>query len=65
MDQPYNYWSFPVESDVEDFRRFPEILNAGTTAPDTQLIDLDTGERVSLRDVVRNGVTVLEFGSLT
>ncbi len=61
----YNVDVFPVESDVEDFERFPEVMNVGTTAPDTMLTDLDSGEQVSLRDVTRSGITILEFGSLT
>jgi hypothetical protein len=61
----YNATTFPVESDVEDFANFPHICNVGTTAPDTQLTDLDSGDSVSLRDITRNGLTILEFGSLT
>jgi hypothetical protein len=61
----YNAVGFPVDSDVEDFARFPEIVNVGTMAPDTALTDLDTGESVQLRDVTRQGITILEFGSLT
>jgi hypothetical protein len=62
---PYNANEFPVESDVEDFERFPDICKVGTRAPETTLTDLETGERVNLRDVTRNGLTILEFGSLT
>jgi hypothetical protein len=61
----YNYQTFPAESDVEDFQRFPEIVKVGTHAPETVLTDLDSGEPVSLRDVTRTGLTILEFGSLT
>ena len=61
----YNVNVFPVESDVEDFERFPDIVKVGTTAPDTTLTDLDSGEQVSLRDFTRQGITILEFGSLT
>jgi hypothetical protein len=61
----YNATTFPVERDVEDFANFPHICNVGTTAPDTQLTELDSGETVSLRDITRNGLTILEFGSLT
>lgn len=63
--EPYNYRIFPVESDVEEFQRFPEIVTVGTHAPETTLTDLETGEPVSLRDVTRQGLTILEFGSLT
>ena len=65
IDTTYNVNEFPVESDVEDFERFPDVMKVGTTAPDTLLTDLDSGEQVSLRDVTRNGLTILEFGSLT
>lgn len=61
----YNAADFPVDSDVEDFARFPEIVKVGTTAPDPVLTDLDTGETVQLRDLTRQGITILEFGSLT
>lgn len=61
----YNSSEFPVESDVEDFARFPDIVKVGSTAPDTELTDLDSGKLVSLRDVTREGITILEFGSLT
>jgi hypothetical protein len=61
----YNTPDFPVESDVEDFARFPDIVKIGTTAPDTTLTDLDTGNPVQLRDLTRQGITILEFGSLT
>jgi hypothetical protein len=61
----YNATSFPVDSDVEDFANFPNICTVGTTAPDTLLTDLDSGEPTSLRDITRNGLTILEFGSLT
>jgi hypothetical protein len=64
-EDDYNADTFPVESDVEDFARFPDIVKVGTTAPDTILTDLDSGERVSLRDISKRGITILEFGSLT
>lgn len=64
-DTPYNYSSFPVESDVEDFQRFPDILKVGTRAPDPTLTDLDTGEPIRLSEMTRQGISVLEFGSLT
>ncbi len=64
-NETYNAPDFPVDSDVEDFQRFPDIVKVGTTAPDTELTDLDSGAPVSLRDVTRNGITILEFGSLT
>ena len=64
-EEDYNTPDFPVKSDVEDFARFPDIVKIGTTAPETVLTDLDTGEPVHLRDLTRQGITILEFGSLT
>jgi hypothetical protein len=64
-NEPYNYPSFPTESDVEDFRAFPEIIKAGTKAPDPELTDLETGISVRLSDYSKQGILVVEFGSLT
>lgn len=65
VHEPYNAITFPVDSDVEDFQRFPDIVKVGTTAPETELTDLSSGQPVRLRDVTRQGITILEFGSLT
>lgn len=62
---PYNYPSFPAESDVDVFQAFPDIVKVGTSAPDPELIDLETGNLVRLSDFTKQGITVIEFGSLT
>ncbi len=61
----YNYPIFPPEDDVEAFARFPEHLKVGQHAPDPELIDLESGERLRLRSLTLQGMTVIEFGSLT
>jgi hypothetical protein len=61
----YNYAIFPPGDDVDFFRFFAEHLKPGDTAPDVELLDLDSGEMVALRDVTRNGLTVIELGSFT
>ena len=63
--EPYNYSSFPVESDIEDFQAFPSVMRVGERAADPALTDLDSGETVRLSDVTKRGMTVVEFGSLT
>lgn len=65
LTEPYNYPSFPSQTDVADFQRFPEIVKVGTHAPDPVLTELDTGERVQLSELTKQGITILEFGSLT
>jgi hypothetical protein len=61
----YNYTSFPVESDIEDFASFPMVMHVGDRAPDPVLTDLDSGQAVRLSDITKQGLTIAEFGSLT
>lgn len=61
----YNYTSFPLDADMQDFERFPEGPRVGTKAPDGTLFDAKDESRVQLVDRFRKGVTVIEFGSLT
>ena len=63
--QGYNYSVFPPDDDVEAFAAWPEFLKAGHRAPDPRLLDLDSGEVVRLTEVTRDGLTVVELGSLT
>lgn len=63
--EAYNYPVFPPENDVEAFARFAEHLKVGQHAPDLELIDLETGARVRLSSLTRQGMTIVEFGSLT
>jgi hypothetical protein len=61
----YNYGAFPPEDDVDAFAHFMEFLKVGQVAPDPELTELATGERMRLSSLTRQGLTVIEFGSLT
>jgi len=61
----YNYAVFPPEDDVDAFAHFMEFLKVGQRAPDPELTELATGEQVHLSAITRQGITVIEFGSLT
>jgi hypothetical protein len=61
----YNYPSFPQNMDNEDFGRFPEVARVGGKAPDGELLDARDQSRVRLSELWSDGVTVLEFGSIT
>lgn len=61
----YNYAVFPPEDDPEIFGGFPHHITVGERAPDGTLLDLETGQSVRLSELTRNGLTILEFGSLT
>lgn len=61
----YNYGGFPPEDDVDAFAHFMEFLKVGQVAPDPELTELVTGERMRLSSLTRQGMTVIEFGSLT
>jgi len=63
--QVYNYLVFPPDDDVGAFAAWPEFLKAGHRAPDPQLLDLESGDMVRLTEVTREGLTVVELGSLT
>jgi hypothetical protein len=61
----YNYPVFPPENDVEAFAHFMEFLKVGQLAPDPELAELDSGKRIRLSSLTRQGMTIVEFGSLT
>lgn len=61
----YNYATFPTEDDVTYFSAFWELLKPGERAPEVELLDLAGDTRVSLTDITRQGLTVIELGSLT
>jgi hypothetical protein len=61
----YNYATFPSDDDVEFFQQFAEHLKPGETAPDMDLLDLESGATVRLRDITQRGLTVIELGSFT
>ena len=63
--EEYNYAIFPPEDDVDAFAHFMEFLKVGQLAPDPELTELASGERMRLRSLTRQGMTIIEFGSLT
>jgi hypothetical protein len=64
--EAYNYATFPSDDDVEFFAGFWEHLKPGEKAPDPQLLNLATGQPISLSAVTRqHSLTVVELGSLT
>lgn len=63
--EQYNYANFPLDMQEADFSAFPNILHAGTDAPDGVLVDAATGEQARLSDLWSTGPLVIEFGSAT
>jgi len=63
--EEYNYAIFPPEDDVDAFAHFMEFLKVGHLAPDPELTELASGKRMRLRSFTRQGMTIIEFGSLT
>lgn len=61
----YNYPSFPLHMDNEDFLRFPDVTTVGEPAPDGELTEAKEGRRVRLSECWANGPAVIEFGSIT
>ena len=61
----YNYASFPEDMEMEDFARFRDGLRVGSRAPDGELTEAFSGEKVRLSDYWRRGHLVMEFGSIT
>ena len=63
--EQYNYANFPPDMQVADFSAFPNILHAGTDAPDGVLVNSATGAEVRLSGYWSTGPLVIEFGSAT
>lgn len=61
----YNYAVFPPDDDVDAFRDFAHHLKVGETAPDPALINLDDAQATRLSAFADQGLTIVEFGSLT
>jgi len=65
-EEDYNYHSFPADDDVVLFPAYFEHLKPGEPAPDGSLIDLDSGDNVSLGSIYgKHALTVIELGSFT
>ena len=64
--EEYNYRSFPLDLDGSYFKGFRDgAPRPGQPAPDGELTNAMTGERVKLSDLWRQGHLVIEFGSIT
>ena len=62
----YNYTSFPLDMDMASFKGFRDgAPGPGEPAPDGELTNAVTGERVKLSDLWKQGHLVIEFGSIT
>lgn len=61
----YNYSSFPLDADMQDFVRFPNIARVDTKAPDGVVINAKDESEVTLSELFKKGATVIEFGSYT
>ena len=62
----YNSTSFPLDMDMASFKGFRDgAPGPGETAPDGELTNAMTGERVKLSDLSKQGHQVIEFGSIT
>jgi hypothetical protein len=61
----YNYSEFVMANEQQPFADFPHRLPVGDTAPSFPLEDLATGATVSMDDLWRTQVAVMEFGSFT
>lgn len=62
----YNYASFNMQKEVGKFSKFQELaLRTGVLAPDFLVEDLETGQTVHLKDLWRDGLVIIEFGSYT
>ena len=61
----YNYAHFPEDMQAADFSAFPNILHAGTDAPDGVLVNAATGAEERLSDYWSTGPLIIEFGSAT
>ena len=62
----YNYRTFPLDLDMPYFAAFRDgAPKPGQPAPDGEITNAMTGERVKLSDLWRKGHLVIEFGSIT
>ena len=64
--EEYNYAVFEMEREqpvIEAFGPFP--VRSGSRAPNFPLEDLDSGDAIEMKDLWRNGLAIIEFGSFT
>ncbi len=64
--EEYNYSVFVMEREQPVIDRFAEVPpHAGMRAPDFPLEDLESGETVPMKQLWRDGLVLVEFGSFT
>lgn len=61
----YNHPTFPLDLEEPLFEAFPGVLPPGERAPDGELVDLASGEKVRLRQIWKRGPVMVEFGSFS
>jgi len=65
VSEAYNYECFPQDLDAQAFKDFATAAPVGTPAPGGELVDLGSGETVTLASLWKQGPLLLEFGSIT
>jgi len=64
--EEYNYSKFVMDREQPVIQAFPEnSVRPGTRAPSFELEDLDSGDTVEMKELWRDGLVVIEFGSFT
>ncbi len=64
--EEYNYSVFVMERELPVIQAFAENqIRPGTGAPSFALEDLDSGNTVEMKDLWRDGLVIIEFGSFT
>ena len=64
--EDYNYSVFVMEREAPVIQAFAENpIRPGTRAPSFALEDLDSGDAVEMKELWRQGLVVIEFGSFT
>lgn len=64
--EEYNYAVFEMAREMPVIEAFADVpVRPGTHAPSFPLEDLASGERVEMRQLWRDGLVIVEFGSFT
>jgi hypothetical protein len=64
--EEYNYAVFDLQREQPVIDAFAQVaVRPGTRAPSFALEDLDSGETVEMKELWRDGLVVVEFGSFT
>lgn len=64
--EEYNYATFDMDREAPVIEAFVDVtVRPGTRAPSFPLEDLDSGEPVEMRELWRDGLAIIEFGSFT